>query len=92
MRTFPLIIKPLAITALALITGQARAEVKPQFSLGTELYEETYLEWIGGQRFMKERALMKAVTCDFLLPFDRQNAMRVAAHLGVPVSAHIPIS
>ncbi|WP_432239835.1 hypothetical protein [Herbaspirillum robiniae] len=73
-----MIAKTFAAAALVAISGQAMAEVTPTFTLGTEVYEETYREWVGGKRFMKERASMKAVTGDLHLAFDRENAMRIA--------------
>ncbi|WP_343587364.1 hypothetical protein [Herbaspirillum sp.] len=72
------IAKTLAAAVLVAGAGQALAEVKPTFALGTELYEETYREWVDGQRFMKERASMTAITGDLHLAFDQQNALRVA--------------
>jgi len=35
------------------MAGQATAEIRPEFTLGTEIYEETYLEWHQGRRFME---------------------------------------
>lgn len=73
-----MIAKTIAIAVLTIAAGQACAQMKPQFTLGTELYEETYREWDEGKRFMKERASMKAVTGDLRLPIDAQSAVRVA--------------
>lgn len=67
----------ITLAALALTAGQACAEIKPQFTLGTEVYEETYMEWINDRRFMKERASMKGVTGDLRVEIDTQNAVRV---------------
>lgn len=69
--------KIMALAAGVFMAGQATAEIRPEFTLGTEIYEETYLEWHQGRRFMKERASMKGITGDLRLEIDQQNAVRV---------------
>lgn len=69
--------KIMVLAAGVFMAGQAAAEIRPEFTLGTEIYEETYLEWHQGRRFMKERASMKGITGDLRLEIDQQNAVRV---------------
>lgn len=68
----------MTLAALALVAGQACAEIRTELTLGTEVYEETYLERHQGQRLMQERATMKGITGDVRFGIDKQNAVRLS--------------